>query len=1299
MRNQSQCGCVHLPMDFLAQPRLPSPPLSEGDVAVQAPPDVPRLVSANPLARLLPVAMVVAMVGMMVIYFTSAAPAMRNPMFMFFPVMMLVSLLGTMAYGVRGTSRAAEINQDRRDYLRYLDTLERSISKTYQAQHASLAWNHPDPCTLWTLVGGRRMWERRTDDVDFGHVRVGLATQRLSTRLVAPELGPIDELDPVTSMALRRLIRHRSTVPNLPVALALMGFAAVTVDGDLIAARGLLRAVSCQLAVMHSPQHLRIMAVVDPLTVSNWDWLKWLPHHQHPQAFDIGGSARMMYHSLADAENAVGDIDAGHVVLILDGGLIAGDERLFTLLGLAGVTVLEVGTACEPVAGQKGLRLAITADALTARSNGRDEAVARPDTLTLVQSLTCARRLAPFRPATSTDAAGLVASFNWPELMGVGDPAAIDPAVVWRARNSNQRLRVPIGVSDQGLPVELDIKEAAEGGMGPHGLCVGATGSGKSEFLRTLTLGMITAHPPEVLNLVLVDFKGGATFLGFERAAHVAAVITNLADESHLVARMKDALAGEVNRRQELLRATGNFANIADYERARVKGTALAPLPVLFIVVDEFSELLSQHPDFAELFVAIGRLGRSLGMHLLLASQRLDEGRLRGLESHLSYRVCLKTFSTNESRAVLGVPDAYHLPNAPGTAYLKTGSGEPLRFQAAFVSGPRQHTPTQSDELSVLGPQIFTAAPMGDITNVTEHRSADTATSNPNLLDTVLDRLEGRGTPAHSVWLPPLAEPPTLDALLQLAGTRAPLNPPIGLVDCPFEQRRDVLIAQLSGSAGHVAVVGGPRSGKSTAIRTLVLALAATHDPRDVQVYCLDFGGGALSSLWPLPHVGSVAGRRDVDLIRRTVADLESILRTREARFRRAGVDSITDYRRRRAIGDPAVSDDAFGDVFLVIDGWATVRQEFDHLEGPITAVAAQGLSYGVHLVVAASRWAEIRPALKDLLGTRIELRLGDPAESEMDRRRARHLVDSPPGRGLTRSGREVVVALPRLDGRSETVGIADAIAASAEWLQARYEGRVAPPVELLPTRVDRRAVIASSAEQQATTQILLGIEESELRPVAIDFANQAHLVVLGEGECGKTATLRMLCQEIVRTNSAASAQLVVADFRRTLLGVVESEHLAGYAMSAATLTAKLPMVLNRLQARMPGPEVSQQQIRGRSWWSGPEIYLVVDDYDLVAGANDNPLVPLLDFLPHARDVGLHVVIARRSGGAARAMFDPILARLRDLGCIGLMMSASPEEGVLLGSVRPSPLPPGRGTLVTRGRPDQIVQVAWSDPP
>jgi DNA segregation ATPase FtsK/SpoIIIE, S-DNA-T family len=1286
-------------MEFTHEPRLPAPSIPHGEIAVEAPPELPKAAPANPLARLLPVAMVVATIGMMALYFTSGGAAMRNPMFMFFPAMMLTSVVGTLAYGARGTNRTAEINENRRDYLRYIDTLDSALAQTVEDQHRSLQWTHPEPESLWTLVGGARMWERTSEDPDFCHVRVGVGDQPLCTTLVAPELGPADESDPVTSTALRRFIHQRSVIKDLPAVVALRAFSVITVDGDAAAPRALLRAMVCQLAVLHSPAHLNIAAVVGPEAEIEWEWLKWLPHHQHPRAVDAVGSARMTYRSFGDAAaDCTPDSDTPpHLAVIVDGGVATGADPAGRL---GGVTILEVGSCRADGAAARRLRLHIAGDTLTIHRDGGDDAIARPDKLTPTQALVCARRLAPYRPAAASTK-GSATSAGWAELMGLDDPTHVDPAVLWASRRGEASLRVPIGISEHRDPVELDIKEAARNGMGPHGLCVGATGSGKSEFLRTLTLGMITAHPPEVLNLVLVDFKGGATFLGLERARHVSAIITNLSDEAYLVTRMRDALAGEMNRRQELLRAAGNFANVGDYQDARSQRAELPPLPVLFIVVDEFSELLSQHPDFAELFVAIGRVGRSLGMHLLLASQRLDEGRLRGLETHLSYRICLKTFSASESRAVLGVPDAYHLPSTPGAAYLKTASGELVRFQTAFVSGPHRErrgdasgAPARSET-----PMLFTAAPVGQVTERTSRTDERTSTSTRTLFHSVVDRLADLGTPAHRVWLPPLMGSPTLDMLIPRDDPNASLAVPIGLVDSPYEQRRDLLVAELAAAAGNVAVVGAPRSGKSTALRTLVMAMATTHNPADVQFYCLDFGGGSLSSLRPLPHVGSVAGRLDVDLCRRIVAVLESLVRTREARFRRLGIDSVVDYRRRRAADDPRVADDPFGDVFLVVDGWAALRQEFDSLEGPITALAAQGLSFGVHVVVAASRWAEMRPALKDQIGTRIELRLGDPADSEMDRKRARQLAGSRPGRGITRDGREMVIALPRLDGTPTTDDLAEAVAASAQRLSHRWDGRPAPPIELLPTHVHHHAVVAKAVGQRPTTEIVIGLGERELQPVAVDFAQQPHLVVLGEAECGKTSALRLLCREIVRTNDADSVQLEIVDFRRTLLGVVESAHLAGYTMSAAGLASRLPALLDRLQARMPGEHVTQQQLRARSWWTGPEIYLVIDDYDLVGAASGGPLARLADFLPHAKDLGLHVVVARRSGGAARAMFEPVLAGLRDVGCMGLMMSASPDEGILLGSVRPSSLPPGRGTLITRSSPDQLVQVGWTDPP
>jgi S-DNA-T family DNA segregation ATPase FtsK/SpoIIIE len=1255
------------------------------------------------MARLVPVAMAIATVAMMAVALCSRSAVVRNPMFMMFPLMTLVSAVATVVSGA--DRRRGEIDADRAEYLGYLSDLRSTVVKTAAAQRPSLIWCHPEPDTLWTLVGGRRMWERRAADSDFCQVRIGTGTQRLATRLVSPHIGPVDRLDPVTASALRRFLRTHSTIPDAPIAIALRRLAAVTVGGDTSHARELVRAMICQLTVLHSPSVLLIVGAISDRSRAHWDWLKWLPHNQHPRAADAAGPARMIYPSLAAAESALVGLlfdraaDLPHVVVVVDGDVLDGSERM-TGGGIGGVTLVAIGTG-DSLTSAEALRLRVTETELTTTQPGDDDIFARPDRMTDIAALACARRLAGYRagqdPVTSTACGGV----GWQDLVGIGDLAATTPTDWWDSTSQSARLRVPIGTTAAGEGLELDIKEAAENGMGPHGLCVGATGSGKSEFLRTVALGMIARHSPETLNLALVDFKGGATFLGLERAPHVAAVITNLSDKAHLVARMRDALSGEMNRRQELLRAAGNLDSIAAYELARRAGAQLTPLPALFVIVDEFSELLSQHPDFADVFVAIGRLGRSLGVHLLLASQRLDEGKLRGLDTHLSYRVCLKTLSASESRIVLGTSDAYELPRTPGAAYLRAGTEELIRFQTAYVSGPwRAKTILPAAISNSRGGEdtpirVFTAGPAGPVTAV--GGAEIDAGPRQSILQTVVDRVSEYGPRAHEVWLPPLAAAPALDAVFRDAAFRAgpatALTVPIGIVDRPFEQRRTPLTVDLSGAAGNVAVVGAPQSGKSTTLRTLVTALAVTHEPSRVQFYCLDFGGGALASLRSWPHVGGVAGRRDPQLVGRMITELETIIRSREAAFGDRGIESMAQYRRLKAHGDSIC--DAFGDVFLIVDGWAGLRREFETLEAPITSLAAQGLSFGVHVVLSASRWAEIRPALKDQIGSRIELRLGDPADSELDRRRAQQVPEGKPGRGLSHDGLHMVIALPRMDGVDSNSGLAEAGTRVGEMLRHRHPGCAAPPVPLLPPHVDHDIVV-ERASDRLDGSVLIGLEEHQLRPVAIDFAQHRHLLILGDSECGKTAALRTISREIMRTTTAAQSQIFVVDFRRTLLGVVESEHLGGYAISSNALDALMPDLLDRLGERMPPTNATHAELRSRSWWSGPEIYVVVDDYDLVATATGNPLMPLLEYLPHARDLGLHLLVARRSAGATRAMFEPLLAGLNDFGCAALLMSGSPDEGPLLRSVRLSPLPPGRGTLITRRVDPRLVQVAWT---
>ncbi|ORV81691.1 secretion protein EccC [Mycobacterium interjectum] len=1202
--------------------RSPAAVGAVAEIVIDTPPRLPPPRSPG----WLPVVVSVAGLGVMAAAVCSGSTVTRNPTLLAFPAMTLVSMAVSVAAG-RRQRQGRGIDDDRVDYLWYLSGLRLTITEIAAAQRRSLGRNHPDPDTLWTLVGGARMWERSASDPDFCLARVGVASQPLNTRLVAPEPTSHEAWDPVTATALGRFLRAHSTVADAPFAIDLSGVGTVTIDGDPTSVRGLLRAMICQLVVLHPPDQLLIVAAVGEANREHWDWLKWLPHNRHPAATDAVGPARMVYRSLTEVRCALPDVGA-HAIVVADLGEPASPGAI------AGAALLEVG------AGREGMPLTI-------RRGDEAEPLHRPDRMDLVDTLTCARRLAGYRvgpaPHGGRDSAGL------------GGLIDCDPAALWRNQDHRDRLRVPIGIAPDGAPLELDIKEAADNGLGPHGLCVGATGSGKSELLRTIALGMMVRNSPAALNLLLIDFKGGATFLDLARAPHVAAVVTNLADEAPLVARMQDALAGEMDRRQRLLRAA-RCAGVAAYERARRAGGRMDALPTLLVIVDEFSEMLSQHPEFADMFVAIGRLGRSLGIHLLLASQRLDEGRLRGLEAHLSYRICLKTLSAADSRAVLGTLDAYQLPNTPGAGFLRAGSGEPIRFQAAIVSG-RVPADTQTPA-PVAAVRVFSTRPAGPVAPTSGRDDSATRT----VLEAVLDRLTGHGPPAHRVWLPPLGAAPALDVLLRDAPPAAGgLSAPIGVVDRPFEQCRTPLLVELSGAAGNVAIVGAPRSGKSTALRTLITALAATHDPGRVQFYCLDFGGGALDAVRDWPHVGAVAGRADPELVRRVVAEMEAVVRHRENHRGRTGPD-----------GDP------LADVFLVVDGWASLRQEFEGLEAPIATLAAQGLSFGVHVVLSASRWAEIRPSVRDQIGTRIELRLGDPADSEIDRKRAQQVPLDSPGRGLSREGLHMIVALP-----TERICHAD---------------KAAPPIPLLPPRIDRDVVVQRAGAQLAT-RIMLGVEERRLEPVPLDFAQHPHLLILGDNGCGKTATMRTLCREIVRTKTAAEAQLLVVDFRRSLLGVVESEHLGGYAMSSAALGRLLPGLLDTLRRRMPPLDVGQAQLRAGSWWSGPDLYVVVDDYDLVATSAGNPLAAIVEYLPYARDLGLHLMLARRSGGAERALFEPLLAGLRDLGCMTLMMSRRPDEGASLGFGRAQPMPAGRGVLSTRAGDGQLVQVAWSPPP
>lgn len=1309
---------------FSRKARRAGPVAPSDEIELQPPPSIPENVGGGVSSILMYAPMALSSLAMVLMFVRPGSGALAYVG----GGLMLLSAVGMLVAQMlrAGVDHKQKLHGDRRDYVRYLGQLRGRLRSALSTQLKAALWTHPDPRSLWSLALSHRLWERRPTHDDFSEVRLGLGKQRSSTKLLPPDSKPLDDLEPLSAHALRRFVRAYSTLDKAPIAVYLRGFARVGFRGKADEVRGLARSMLAQLVTVHSPADTRLALCLSDEAREAWDWVKWLPHNQSTDSLDATGPRRLVADSITEIEGLLGGseftgrppyepdspISASEpfVVIVLDGVSVPEEHRVGEE-GYRNTVILDVSESLTWQQRPHTLHLDIAGDALSTASFNRlgkpvNSPLCKADALSLDETAALARLLARYRVGEVQDNEEPLASdYELPSLLGLGDLRTFDPVSYRRGRASaRRRLRVPIGMTSTGTPIELDIKEAAEGGMGPHGMMVGATGSGKSELLRTLVLSLVTTHSSEELNLVLVDFKGGAAFLGFDELPHTSAVITNLADELELVDRMQDALTGELNRRQEHLRAAGNYASRREYEQARAQGVPLEPMPALFIVVDEFSEMLASKPEFVDVFAMIGRLGRSLGVHLLLASQRLDEGRIHKIESHLSYRIGLRTFSAMESRSVLGVPDAYELPNTPGNGYLKSDTQTLIRFKGAYCSGPyhapvgkRRRRAEVEQQLVSFGTEYLAprVVPEPEVETVQEE-------SPGSMLEVVISRLRGIGPLAHQVWLPPLKQAPSLDQLLPPLVDHPDLGPrpvgdyetsalsiPVGMIDLPAQQRRDLLAADLASENGNVGIAGGPQSGKSTLLRTLISALALTHTAAEVQFYCLDFGG-TLSSLAKLPHMGSLANRLDRDRVTRTVLEMGNLLAQREQLFALNNIDSMATYRKARRQGKFA-DVDPYGDVFLVVDGWFSIRADYEDLEDKFSEIAARGLSFGIHLMVSTNRWSEMRPWLRDVLGTRFELRLGDPIESEVNSRLAA-TVPAIKGRGLTRDGKHFLTALPRIDGSGSTDDVAEATAALAEAL-AVPGAPAAPKVRLLPHEllVSELPLPMSSAPEIDMT-LALGLEDNTLGPLLHDFDTNPHLMIFGDAETGKTNLLRHIAASVARHYQPDEGRVMFVDFRRELHDAIPPENQVNYTVSTDALETTIQEMAELLSSRVPGADIAPSRLRKRDWWTGGRLFILIDDFELTESGMSDPLYPLLSLLPHGADIGLHLVIARSTSGASRAMMNQVLRRIWELGTAVALFSCPRDEGMFLGNVRPKTLPVGRAQFINRRRSVSLLQ-------
>ena len=1210
-------------------------------------------------------------------------------------------------------------------YSRRVEEVEGEINALRKRQAEALDFTYPTPKIIrgWLEGGSSRLWERRPGDTDFLDVSVGTGDVPASFSLRLPGVE-IPELAPAQLLEARDRLKQLLTIPDLPITVRLRDVGSLAITGPRSMREGLGRSVLCTLAAMHAPSDLEIYAVYAANRVEEWDWVKWLPH---ARALDGGdethlayepSSARLLVSGLLDKLRArevrpgdgSGPGRTALVIFLADQELIRGEATMHYLLdkgpALGAYTILLAPNPQE-VPDRCAARVDV-ADPRKASFLAGDRSAPR----TLEPALTemaladkISRSLAPIRSTGGPGMEDLPDEIRLLDLLGMGDLEDVDLESRWlEALSKPPTLETPLGMRHGRRPLVVDLRQS---GHGPHGLIAGTTGSGKSELLLSLLAGLALNHHPHQVNFVLVDYKGGTAMSVLEDLPHTVGVVTDL--DGKQTRRALVALRSEMSRREEML----TRYHVADIDKYHVLGHA-EPFPYLFIVIDEFAELKEHFKnDLADIlreFVSVAQKGRALGVHLILAMQKPEGVVNDSIRANMKFRACLRVERAEDSRNVLGRPDAYLLPaRPPGRAYFQVGNNEQFDlFQVARVAGFQRRAGEAQEARRVTVAEVGPDGRRIPLLDVGEETAPQ---SEPGEVRTEAQLLVEKASKAAkrmgikrlpSPWPPPLPSSMPLSSLFDGSGLKMwdgsvwpppsaddGMAAPIGLLDEPARQRQSPLLLDLA-QDGNLLVVGAPGSGRTTLALTLITSLALTFPPDSIHFHLIDFGGHQLQAAFSkFPHVAGVYAASEPDRIRRLLSTLDGELEDRKERFALAGAASLAGYRRAAGEGKglPAV--------VTLINNFSGFQEAFaDELAG-WTQLLRGGAAYGLYFVITSDRLPITR--VSDLIPSRITLRLTDPTWYAviLGTRPDLSTFDPQPGRGFVslKPPVEVQVALP-------TKGSPDRQLASLQDLGKKmsraWKGPRPSPVRLLVDEVALGDVLPADALQRwpinAGPAAVIGLDDLHLKPVALDLARRGpYVLVSGSPEGGKTTALASLALSLAACNHPSKLMLAIIAPNRTER--VPLAPLAGlpHTLVVAQTEREMEPLLDALEARAATLEKNATSKQKEA------IVLLIDDYHLLSNRISAAAMTRLEAIVRkGPDTSLTTVLAAPASFLAGG--DNILRQFKAARSGLWLKSTDATDAMMAGlkvpaSLKGKTLPAGRAVLF--GPSDSVVlQVA-----
>jgi DNA segregation ATPase FtsK/SpoIIIE, S-DNA-T family len=1274
-------------------------------------PAEPKKGHGSAATMLLSAAVPMAMGGVMV-YLT------KQWIYSLFMLMSPLMVLGYWASGRKQRGAEGSHRRKMRAYAKQMAEVETKLVQTKAADEKRRREDAMDPARVLLTATGprRRLWERRADDPDTLRMRIGLFDGPAMIQLVGAEEAKLPAVP--TSFCV-------------PVSMPLTTMGVVGLAGPLDASRALARWLVAQAAVLHSPRDLSIVVLAaDPAAGPQWNWVRWLPHCAPRGGEDcvalVGtdpdSAARRVSELVTEVSarlNSAGEVPLGlggsdgqavpasdlgpKVLVVLDGARqlrrIPGMPQVLAAAKKTGVYAICIDESHRVLPEECAAVLSwdIPGQAATNSANGvhygpggwaresHGPAAQRvrpflirghgsafghggpamlADQVSVGWADRVARALAPVRDVSRDDADSMIPdSARLLELIHMPDPAPELVLAAWQRRG--RTTKVPIGIGADG-PFILDLSAD-----GPHGLVAGTTGAGKSELLQTLIAVLCVANRPDAMTFVLIDYKGGSAFKDCARLPHTVGMVSDL--DGHLTVRALDSLGAELKRREELLLHAG-AKDIEDYWDAKKLQPGLEPMPRLVLIIDEFAAMVAELPDFVTGLIDIARRGRSLGVHLLLATQRPAGVVSADIRANTNLRIALRVTSPDESADVIDTSDAAFIAKStPGRCYIRSGASSPVAVQSARIGGRRPSAGPVAATAQVvplpwrgLGRALPAPSPGGDEESMATDLSA--------LVDAVAAANAKLGLgQQRRPWLEPLPESITLPELMTLgerpaADAGRPEVPPVpyGLIDLPLRQARAPLALDFT-RAGHVAVAGAARTGRSSLLRTLAGSVATLASPADVHIYGIDCGTGALLPVADLPHCGAVVTREQGDRVERLLSKLRNEIARRQQLLAAQGFAGLAEQRAATSGAGRLPW------LLLLLDWWEGYVATFENLDygrliETLLQILREGSAVGLRAVFSTDRTALIGQT-GTVFGQRMIFRMTDRSDASLADIGERALpAHQPEGRimfAAKPNPLEAQIAL--LDGDPSGVAQVAALRRIGEQARQRF-GR--PPAQQRPLRVDALPARITLAETYrldpdfmppSPMWALAGAGGDQLSPQGIDVRDEGPgVVVAGPARSGRSTTLLTMARSLI----AAQTPVLVITPRRSPLRALEGTPGVVAVLGADFDIEFLRTELNPLD----------------------RYVVLVDDAEMLFDAPNSPILERI--IVTGRDADHGLILGGTTGDLSRCYTGFIPAALKSR-CGVLVTVDTPDDGDLFGVRLPrnaAPGPIGRGLIFRPGR-------------